>query len=117
MAILEDDTLHQVLLPWPVELELAVRMAEWEAFRDESEHPRKFYVGRRLVGVFREAGLVDLSVCSFANSRIAPLDAAATRTFLEEYLRDLSERVMPRLDGEDAGGVPPDRRSRDRPTT
>jgi ubiquinone/menaquinone biosynthesis C-methylase UbiE len=96
VAVLEDDTLHQVLLPWPVEVELAVRLAEWESLRDESDHPRKFYVGRQLVGVFRRAGLVDLHVRSFASSRVAPLDAPA-RTFLGEYLRDLRERVAPRL--------------------
>jgi ubiquinone/menaquinone biosynthesis C-methylase UbiE len=94
VAVLENDTLHQVLLPWPVELELAVRLAEWEALREEVAHPRKFYVGRRLVGVFREAGLVDLRVRSFASSRVAPLDEA-TRTFLGAYLEDLSGQVLP----------------------
>ena len=97
VAVLEDDTLHQILLPWPVELELAVRLAEWESHRDETAHPRKFYVGRQLVGVFRKAGLVDLRVRSFARSRVAPLDAPV-RTFLGEYLRDLGERVASRLD-------------------
>ena len=99
VAILEDDKLHQVLLPWPVEVELAIRLAEWEAHRDESSHPRKFYVARRLVGIFREAGLVDLSVRAFASSRLAPL-ADAERTFLAEYLDGLRERVASRLDPE-----------------
>lgn len=96
VAVLENDTVHQVLLPWPVELELAVRAAEWAAFREESEHPRKFYVGRRLVGVFREAGLVDVRVDTRASDRVAPLDAP-TRAFLEAYLADLRDRVAPRL--------------------
>ena len=100
VAVLEDDTLHQVLLPWPIELELAVRTAEWDAFRDETTHPRKFYVGRRLVGVLREAGLGDMVVRSFASSRVAPVDGT-TRTFLEEYLRDLASRVEPRLGADD----------------
>ncbi len=47
VAVLEDDTLHQVLLPWPIDVELAVRTAEWAALVDQSAHPRKFYVGRR----------------------------------------------------------------------
>ena len=97
VAVLEDDTFHQVLLPWPVEVELAVRAAEWESMKEETAHPRKFYVGRRLVGVFRKAGLVDVQVRSFASSRVAPLEAAE-RSFLGEYLRDLAERVGPRLD-------------------
>ena len=96
VAVLEDDTLHQIMLPWPIEVELAVRAAEWDAFREEVDHPRKFYVGRRLVRVFREAGLVDLQVRSFASSRVAPLDPVV-RTFLTEYLRDLGDRVTTRL--------------------
>ena len=97
VAILEDDKVHQIMLPWPVEVELAVRSAEWEAFRAEQEHPRKFYVGRRLVKVFREAGLTDLRVESFASSRVAPLDPVV-RKFLEAYLRDLVDRVQDRLE-------------------
>lgn len=97
VAVLEDDTLHQILLPWPIEVELAVRRAEWEALRDDSDHPRKYYVGRRLVGVFREAGLVDLRVDAFASTRVAPLDEHA-RSFASESLRKLRERVSPRLE-------------------
>ncbi len=97
VAVLEDDKLHQVLLPWPIEVELAVRAAEWRALRDESDHPAKFYVGRRLVGVFREAGLVDVRARTYAADRVAPLDGP-TRTFLGEYLRGLRERVSPHLD-------------------
>ena len=97
VAVLEDDTLHQILLPWPVEVELAVRSAEWEGLRDETDHPRKFYVGRQLVGVFRKAGLGDIQVRSFASTRVAPLEAPV-RAFLDEYLRGLTERVAPRLD-------------------
>jgi ubiquinone/menaquinone biosynthesis C-methylase UbiE len=96
VAVLEDDTLHQVLLPWPVDLELAVRSAQWEAFRDESDHPRKFYVGRRLVKVFREAGLVDVQIRTHAANRVAPL-GNPEREFLGEHLKDLRERVARRL--------------------
>ena len=48
VAVLEDDTLHSVLLPWPIEVELAVRVAELTALSEKSDNPRKFYVGRRL---------------------------------------------------------------------
>ena len=97
LALLEDDTLHRVLLPWPIDVELAIRSAEWQAFREKSEHSEKFYVGRRLVGVFRSAGLIEIEVRSFASSRVAPL-ADSTRTYLGEYLHDLAERVAGRLD-------------------
>lgn len=97
VAVLEDDTLHQVMLPWPVEVELAVRAAELEAFREESESPRKFYVGRRLVELFHEAGLVEVRARSFAATRQAPL-GAAERDFLAAYLDGLRDRVADRLD-------------------
>jgi len=96
VAVLEDDTMHQVLLPWPVDLELAVRSAEWEAFREESDHPGKFYVGRRLLRVFREAGLSEIRVSTYATDRTAPL-GPDERAFLDAYLKDLRERVGPRL--------------------
>ena len=96
VAVLEDDTLHQVLLPWPVEVELAVRLAEWAALNDRL-HPRKFYVGRRLVELFRQVGLVEVTVRTFASDRIAPLDPDV-RTFLAEYLRQLRVVVADRLD-------------------
>lgn len=57
VAVLENDTLHHILLPWPVEVELEVRRAEWLAFIDESDRPRKYYVGRQLCETFRLAGL------------------------------------------------------------
>ena len=97
VAVLEDDTLHQVLLPWPIDVELAVRAAEWAALVDQSPHPRKFYVGRRLVDLFHEVGLEAPRVETFATDRMAPLDGA-TRTFLAEYLRQLRSNVASRLD-------------------
>ncbi len=97
VAVLEDDKLHQVLLPWPVDVELAVRAAEWRALRDESKRPVKFYVGRHLVAVFREAGLVDVRARTSASNRVAPLDAP-TRSFLASYLAGLRERVVPGLE-------------------
>ena len=39
VAVLEDDTMHQVLLPWPVDVELAVRLAEWQSLVEESDEP------------------------------------------------------------------------------
>src|SRR5205823_512322 len=46
LAVLEDDTLHQILLPWPVDLELMVRAAELRAFEAEDVAPARFYIGR-----------------------------------------------------------------------
>ncbi len=97
VAVLENDTMHQVVLPWPVEVELAVRSAEWEAHGEEDGSPEKYYVGRRLVELFRAAGLTEVRVRSFAATRQAPL-GAAERDFLVGYLDGLRGRVADRLD-------------------
>lgn len=102
VAVLEDDTLHQVLLPWPVEVELAVRTAEWASISARIDHPRKFYIGRRLVDLFHQAGLVALKVRTFATDRMAPLDEP-TRTFLAEYLKQIREHVGPAMPPEARG--------------
>jgi ubiquinone/menaquinone biosynthesis C-methylase UbiE len=96
VAVLEGDTLHHVILPWPIEVELSVRAAELQALADDSDKPRKFYVGRSLRRVFREAGLCDVVTQTFASDRAAPL-GLDERTFLGEYLSQLSERISPYL--------------------
>ena len=97
VAVLEDDTMHQLLLPWPVEVELAVRTAELKGLAEESDQPGKFYVGRQLTRVFREAGLVDCRKLTWATNRQAPL-GLRERGFFEKYLLDLKERALPHLD-------------------
>jgi ubiquinone/menaquinone biosynthesis C-methylase UbiE len=97
VAVLENDTLHHILLPWPVEIELAVRRAELAGFAGESDEPRKFYVGRRLTEVFRKAGLDDVRTRTWATNRSAPLDPDE-RGFLQKYLDDLRGRAEPHLE-------------------
>jgi ubiquinone/menaquinone biosynthesis C-methylase UbiE len=96
VAVLESDTLHQVLLPWPIEVELSLRAAELADLAETSDRPRKFYVGRGLRQVFEAAGLRDCRRRTWAIDRQAPLDPPA-RAFLAEYLRDLHARARPRL--------------------
>lgn len=96
VAVLENDTLHQVLLPWPVEVELAVRAAEFDALVEESDRPRKYYVARSLGVILRSAGLVDCRMRSFVHDRQGPL-AGDERNFIAAYLQNLRERVEPRL--------------------
>ena len=95
---MEEDTLHNVILPWPIEVELSVRVAELQALTDTSDKPRKFYVGRQLRRVFRKAGLERIEMCTFASDRVAPL-GPNERTFFTEYLKSLSERIAMYLDG------------------
>lgn len=99
VAVLENDSLHQVLLPWPVPVELAVRCAEWRGFVEESDDPRKFYIARDLVRVFHDAGLVPCRERTWASNRQAPLEPTE-RAFLALYLADLRERASHHLDRE-----------------
>lgn len=96
IAILENDTLHQLLLPWPSELEIALRTAEHAALLDATRRPGRYYVGRRLPALFAEAGLEPLSFRTQCIDRAAPLDADLV-AFLRSYLERLAERVGPYL--------------------
>lgn len=55
-AVLENDALHELMLPWPPELELAVREAELTAFRRRSSRKSKYYAARFLPQAFHAAG-------------------------------------------------------------
>lgn len=101
VVVLENDTLHQLLLPWPTELELVVRAAEFAALAADSQRPGKYYVGRRLPAVFAEAGLEPLGFATQAIDRSAPLSEPLER-FLSCYLERLRERIAPHLAACDA---------------
>jgi ubiquinone/menaquinone biosynthesis C-methylase UbiE len=92
VAVLEGDTVHHLILPWPIEVELSVRAAELEALANQSDWPRKFYVGRCLRRVFREAGLTEIEANTFATDRHAPL-GPDERIYFEEYVKGLTHRV------------------------
>lgn len=97
VAVLENDTLHQVLLPWPVELELPLRAAELRSFLEGSRNSGKYYVGRRLPALLAAAGLEPLRMSTHAFDRHAPL-GDAERELLQCYLEEVVERVAPHLD-------------------
>ncbi len=97
VAVLESDTLHHLILPWPIEVELSVRAAELVALAEESDRPRKFYVGRDLRSVFRQAGFKDSSLRTFAHDRAAPL-GPDERLYLTEHLKALSGSVAKHMD-------------------
>jgi ubiquinone/menaquinone biosynthesis C-methylase UbiE len=99
VAVLENDEFHHVLLPWPVEVELALRRAELAALIERSDQPRKFYIGRHLRRVFRAAGLVDGRHRTWTIDRQAPL-GPDDRAFFEGYLQDLRQKAEPHLEPE-----------------
>lgn len=97
VAVLENDTMHQVLLPWSVGLELPLRAAELRALSEDTRNPSKYYVGRRLPAVIAAAGLEPLLVATSAIDRQAPL-GEAEQALLQSYLDELSKRVAPYMD-------------------
>lgn len=97
VAVLENDSLHYLLMPWPPGLELALQEAQLSALRARGERVRKFYIGRRLRGVLMQAGLQGSRVRTFAIDHQAPL-GTDERAFLAAYLAELAERTRPYLD-------------------
>ncbi|MEO6810854.1 MAG: class I SAM-dependent methyltransferase [Isosphaeraceae bacterium] len=106
VAVMENDSLHQVLLPWPIEVELTVRSAELMGFVDEADRPRKYYVARQLIEHFRAAGLENCQKRTWVSDRQAPLDPA-TRAFLAHYLKNLRDRAAPHLEPSDLARIEP----------
>lgn len=96
-VVFENDSLHQLQLPWPPALEIALRATEFVALCDASQTPSKFYVGRRLPAVMSAAGLEPLGFRTQAIDRQAPLDPAL-EAFLQAHLERLRDRVASRLD-------------------
>jgi len=96
VAVLENDTMHQLLLPWPSRVEIVLRAAERDALAAESPNSGKFYVGRRLPAVMAAAGIEPLGFKTQAVDRAAPLEADLAE-FLQSYLEQLFERVRPYL--------------------
>src|SRR5262249_53251876 len=97
VAVLENDTLHQLFIPWPPRLELAVRTAELDYLSERYESPEKYYVARRLPSLFVEAGLQPLSVTMQCSVRQPPFGEHLA-AFFQAYVDRLAERVAPRLD-------------------
>ena len=97
IAVLENDTLHEVCLPWPVYLELPLRAAELRFFLEESQNSSKYYVGRRLPKVLAEAGLEPLGLTTHAFDRQAPL-GEAEKALMRGYLKTVVARVSPYLE-------------------
>jgi len=97
VGILENDSLHQISLPWPIRLELPMRAAELRTFMDESKHASKFYVGRRLPSVLAAGGFETVAFTTQTIDRRAPLAKLESR-FVQSYLEGVAERVEPYLE-------------------
>jgi SAM-dependent methyltransferase len=99
VVILENDILHQLVLPWPAELELAVRQAQLAALAEQRapRGPDKFYIGRNLCGLLYQCGVELCATQTFPIDIHAPLDADE-KFFLRHYFADLRALVWCRLE-------------------
>jgi SAM-dependent methyltransferase len=93
VAVFENDTLHQMLLPWPAELELAVRQAQLRSLATRSPAASKFFIGRGLRSTFAAAGLNNSIVTPYTSIRHAPL-SVDERTYLAWYFADLGAHAQ-----------------------
>ena len=96
VSVFENDTLHQILLPWPAELELAVRQAQLCSLVARAPAAAKFFIGRDLRSTFAAAGLKNSIVTPYTSIRHAPL-SADERTYLAWYFADLGTHARPYL--------------------
>lgn len=104
VAVLETDLLHGLVLPWPPELELAVRVAQLQALgrvAAEAHRPlASFYSGRDLPRRLAAAGLAPEPRRTLAIDRRPPL-GAADEAYLRSLLADLRWRAAPFLTPDD----------------
>lgn len=96
IAILENDVLHQMLLPWPAEIELAVRTAQLHLFKQTHTNTLPYYIGRDMRSVFAAANLRDCHVRPYVSVRNTPLTELEIR-YLTLYLGEIAEFVRPAL--------------------
>lgn len=86
VAVLENDSMHHIIVPWPPELELAVRQAQLRALAERGDgRVHKFYIGRDLCGLLLQAGLAACRVQTLAVERHAPLEPSEERFLLEHF--------------------------------
>jgi SAM-dependent methyltransferase len=92
VAIFENDTLHQLILPWPAELELAVRAAQLRSINDTTPTSARFFIGRDLCKAFAAADLPNCVVTPYIIVRQAPLSDDEIH-YLSGYFEDLGSRA------------------------
>lgn len=96
LAVLESDSIHSVMLPWPPRLELAVREAERASLADADDRMGAYFP-RYAPRLIAEAGFREFAARPTLIHRSTPLDARL-REYVPLYLRDLIARVGGHLD-------------------
>jgi ubiquinone/menaquinone biosynthesis C-methylase UbiE len=100
VGVMENDSVHHFVLPWPAELELRIRAAQLEAFKQQGGDEERFYVARYLVPLFESVGLEQIKERSFSAQRRAPL-GPEERYFFEHQLTELFALVSERMETSD----------------
>lgn len=106
VAVLENDRLHQAVLPWPSELELAVFKAEQDARRSGPEPAERLEIARHLLRYFKDAGLTDVSKRTWTTDRWQTL-SRSDRFYLLRLFGEHWQRIEPHLDEESRDRVEP----------
>lgn len=96
IGLLENDRLHEMQLPFPPDLELALRQAE-RRVEDSSDSGNKPFAGRFLEDLLIEAGLQVKQRKTSAIDRQSPL-STADEAFVQAYLHTLLRRTAGLLD-------------------
>jgi SAM-dependent methyltransferase len=96
LVIVENDVLHDVLLPWPADLDLAVGWAEREAYRRSNRTPGRLHIVRRLGEILARLQFSYVRRASYAIDRWAPLSLDDER-FVALHLQRVWQRVNAHL--------------------
>jgi ubiquinone/menaquinone biosynthesis C-methylase UbiE len=96
VAILEHDFLHHVILPWPSELELAIRQIQMWQLTRENNDPTRLMVGRDMVRLYALCGFAECRVVPYPSVRTSPL-SDDEYTYLSLYFEQIRQQVDPYL--------------------
>jgi len=97
IAVVEIDSLHHMIIPLPVDLELAIHRAEHRLVNVQRGNRQRKYFSRWCNGLMHDAGLELVERHTVAVDRCAPL-SDADREFLARYLADLWRHLGSLLD-------------------
>ena len=100
MAVIENDEFHHVILPWPIEIELALRHSELVAFIERPLANRESStLVASSVGYFTPPVLTGCRQRTWTFDCEAPL-GPSQREFFARHLHELHERTLPHLNRE-----------------
>ncbi len=92
IAVLEEDAMHYMILPWPAELELAIHHAERQGFARLYGRPEQLDAGRQLGKVLAKSGFEPLRKISLSADRQG-IPHHDERAFLLAYFAELRKRI------------------------